>query len=80
MWLSRLGKNETTVYSTVGTETGRPSTDDVNKPDTPSLAIAKWPVGARRIARAPWWLLIDFLLLLVPATFLGKCILYDTIK
>jgi hypothetical protein len=47
--------------------------DDVNvSRRAPVCAVPDWPTEPRRVVIAPWWILVDLSLLVIPVAFIGE--------
>jgi hypothetical protein len=47
--------------------------DDVNvSRRTPACAVPDWPTEPQRLVIAPWWLLVDLSLLVIPVAFISE--------
>jgi hypothetical protein len=50
-----------------------PNKNDVNVSGrTPAGAVPDWPTEPRRVAIAPWWVLVDLSFLVIPVAFIGE--------
>jgi hypothetical protein len=72
MRLPGTRKEGAIAYRSVEVDPSASDTDASNHVETSVSTIVGWPNGPQRIANAPAWLLVDFLLLLLPIAFLGE--------
>jgi hypothetical protein len=77
MPLSRFRRIKETVYRRVNLETSRLDTDVLNRSAPPSPTVPDWPTSPQYVANASLWLIVDFLLLLMPIAFLSEYLLVD---